>query len=662
MKSLKTKLVVAFSVLIFIITTIIGSISLINSYRSLRGESQESLGLMAAEGARVTESRMETLITTMELIAKKKEIVNMGWEVDLAVLKEELNKTDFLDIGFVLPNGYTYYTDGTVRLMSDRAYVQKALEGNSMMSDVIISRVTRKPEIEIAVPVVKDGDIVGAIVGRRNADALGVIIKDEGYGKNGYAYMMNSEGRLIAYPDNQLVINRFNPMEAAKTDQKQASLAKAFEYMLKKQTGFTSYQLEGITYYAGFAPINGTDWIYVITADKDEVLNVLPKMIQSMILVMLIVLFLSVGAVYIMDLTITRPLIGMTKVSKKLAVLDLRENIAKTYLDQKDEIGTLSGAFQALILRLREIISMLTEAANQVTATSQELTASSLQSALASEEISRTVEEIARGASEQANSTESGSAYALQLEKMIEKNHEHIMSLNKASDNVNKSVSSGLTDIEKLTSITKENEKVMDEICDIITKTKLSSEQIGEASRVISEIARQTNLLALNATIEASRAGEAGRGFSVVADEIQKMADQSAASTKYIDNIVAELQGNAKKAFSQVKLISKASEEQHKSVAATMERYQSIAESMKVSEDVVKVLNGSEVDMNHVKNEILTMLQALAAVAEQNAAGTQQAASAMEEQTASAKELAGASDRLSELAGNLQTITMKFQV
>jgi len=662
MKSIKTKLVVAFSILIFVVTVIIGSVSLYNSYRSLRAEAQKSLEHIAVEGAKVTESRMDTLIKTCELIAKKKEITNMGWEVDLSTLKEELAKTSFLDIGFVLPNGYAYYTDNTVSSMSDRVYVQKALQGFSTMSDVIISRVTRKPEIEICVPVSKDGEIVGAIIARKDADTLGVIVKDEGYGDNGYAYIINGEGRLIANPDTKMVIDRFSPIELSKTDKTLGSLAKAYRQMLLKDLGTTDYQWMGATYIAGFAPIAGTSWIYVITADEKEVLATLPKMVNSMIVVSITVLLLGIGVVYLMGYAITRPLVGMTKLSKKLETLDLRENISEVYLGQKDEIGTLSGAFQALIMKLREIIALLSEATNQVTDTAHELTASSEQSALTSEEISRTVEEIAKGASDQASNTESGASYVLQLEEIIDKNHNHIQNLNSAAGSVSLSVKSGLLEINKLSELTKDNEVVMDEISRIVNQTMTSSGQIGEASRVISEIARETNLLALNATIEAARAGDAGRSFAVVAEEIQKMADESAKSTKYIDRIISELQGNVKKAFNSVSVASKASEEQHKSVTETIDKYQAISEAMKVSEEAVQVLNSNETDMNYAKNKILTMMQALAAVAEQNAAGTQEAASAMEEQSTSARELASVSDRLSDLARNLQTITQRFQV
>jgi len=166
MKSIKTKLIVSFSILILSVTLIIGCISIAIGYQSLKEEAEYSLKLLASEGARLTESRMQSLISTLNMIAKKTEITNMGWEVDVTELKEELVKTDFIDIGLVLPNGYTYYTDGTVRLMSDRIYVIEALEGKAEISDVIISRITRKPEIEVAVPVLKDGEVIGALVGR----------------------------------------------------------------------------------------------------------------------------------------------------------------------------------------------------------------------------------------------------------------------------------------------------------------------------------------------------------------------------------------------------------------------------------------------------------------------------------------------------------------
>ena len=656
MKRIKTKLILAFSALILVITMVIGFISLESGYKALKKEAQNSLKLLAAESAKLTESRMETVSAALELIAKKQEIVDMGWQVNVDVLKEELKKTSFLDIGYILPNGYANYTDGTVSLMSDRSYVKEALKGKSTMSDVIISRVTRKPEIEICVPVMKAGTVLGAVIARKEADTLGEITKDSGYGETGYAFIINGKGRIIAAPDTDKVLKLYNPIELVKNDKSLTSLAGAHQIMLNKKSGVVSFHQDNTSFYAGFAPIVGTDWIFAITANQSEIFYAIPKLVRSIIIVMAVVFSLSIGLIYVLESTITRPLIGITKISEKIAALDLRENISKNFLKQKDEIGILSGTFQSLTDKLREIIISISSFANQVTASAQELTASSLQSASTSKQISETIDYIALDAVKQAESTELGFSNAEKLGEMIELNNEYVNHLNLTTEKVNLMVKNGLKDVEWLSNSANENRKATEEICDIILQTKNSSNQISEASRLISEMARQINLLALNASIEAARAGEAGTGFAVVAAEIQKIAEESATSTKYIDKTIEKLTQNVKASSKSMERIRQTSEEQYKSVAETIHNYEVIAEAMKTSEVAVSKLNLSEKDMKRAKDEILLLLQSLSAIATENASGTQQAKASIEEQTVMAKTLADTSSELSELACHLQLI------
>jgi methyl-accepting chemotaxis protein len=277
------------------------------------------------------------------------------------------------------------------------------------------------------------------------------------------------------------------------------------------------------------------------------------------------------------------------------------------------------------------------------------------------EEITRTVEDIAKGAADQADSTEEGSRQAVLLGQIIEMNEKHTMNLNTASKEVTKVVEEGIREIERLSLITEKNEKATQTINEIILETNNSSEEIGEASKVIAAMAEQINLLSLNASIEAARAGDAGRGFAVVAEEIKKMAEQSAASTRRIDLIVSNLQTNVKNAVDCVEKITLASMEQKSSVVETTNKFNSIESAMRLSETVIKEVNSSAFDMDKAKNQILILLQSLSALAEQNAAGTQQSSSAMEEQSASLQEIAGVSENLSALSNDLQLLVMKFK-
>ncbi len=662
MKSIKTKLILAFAALILTVTLIMGIVFINSGYQSLRQEAEKSLSIMAEDGAKLTESRIETLMTSLEMIAKKKEIIDMGLEVNLEELKEELKKTDFIDIAYILPNSYAYYSQGSVTLLSDRSYVKDALKGKSAMSDVIFSRVSRKPEIELCVPVIKDGKTIGALLARKEADTLEGIIKDRGYGEKGYAFMINGEGRYIAYPDTEKVIKLFNPIKEAEKNNSYISIAKAIQTMIKENKGMIGYKEGKESYFAGYAPIKGTDWVFAISADQDEVFSVIPKMIRTIIIVMVAVLLGSSVLVYMLDAKITGPLIGITKLSKQIADLNFRENISNKYLMQKDEIGTLSATFQSLTIKLREMITQISDAAVQVTASAQELSATSQQSAHLTKELSYTVENISNGAMEQAKNTEIGEQNALLLGSRIEINHDHVLNLNESTEIVNKLVRSGLKDVERLSEATKENKLATDEICEVISHTQTSSEQIKKASQMISDIARQTTLLALNATIEAARAGEAGKGFVVVAEEIQKMAEQSNDSARIIDRIINNLMENINSSSESMKKIMVTSENQQKSVSKTIDKYQNIASAMNVSEQAVIKMNESERDMIHAKNEIVDMLQSLAAIAEENAAGTQQASAFVEEQTTSAHTLAETSTRLSTLATDLLTIIDKVKV
>ncbi len=654
MKSIKTKLILFSALLVVSIAALIGVIAISAGKKALKEEARYSLQLLAAESAKLTQSRIDSMISTLTVISKEEKLIDMGWEADTKVLLEELEKTQFLDIGYVLPNGYTHFTDGTVRLMSDRVYVKAALEGKSGVSDVVISRVTRKPEIEAAVPIKKGETVVGALIARMEADYLSGITGDIGYGEKGYAFIMNSSGTVIAHPDVQKVIQRYNPVQEGED--------KGYQRILDEGTGTVTLRMAGDVIYAGFAPVGDTAWSFVVTAEEEEIMSVIPQMLSRIVTTMIVVSTVSLGLVFLMAVRLTGPLAELTKQSQRIGELDIRENIAEEYLGQQDEIGTLSGAFQSLTLSLRDVIKEIAGSSNLVSDTAVSLAASARQSSLASEEISAAVEDIAWGAQEQAKSTEDGMVQAMVLETKIEVNHQYMGELNTVTEQVFQLVKAGLEDIGRLSKLSKENEQATRDACDRILAMKQGSAQIREASKIITDMAKQTNLIALNATIEAARAGDAGLGFAVVAREIQVMAEQSAESAKNIDIILNGLIKSIEEAAKGMNYILVTSGDQQKEVLDTVHRYQSISKAMEGSEAAVQKLNSSGKDMKDANAEIRLMLQSMSAIAEQNAAGTEQAASAVEEQAAAAMNISEICDKLEELSEGLRISVGRFHI
>lgn len=660
MKSIKMKLIASIFIMILFVAMSVGFISVGIGNQELKKASKEALMLLAKDRAKLTESRMEALLQKLSIISKRSEIVHMGWNVNRELLQQERAKTDFIDIGYILPNGYAYYSNGTVSLMSDTDYVQKALKGKSVISDIIISRVTRRPEIMVCVPVKMDGKVVGALIGRKEANTLSKIIKDTGYGKNGYAFMINKEGTVIAHRDSEKVLQQFNPIKQIGQNKDNKSLAKVFHTILNQKNGITSYEDQGKKYYSGFARIKGSDWIFIINADKNEILAAVPKLFRSILFIMLIVLTISVITAVILGNSIAKPIVRIAKQSEKMSNLNIQENIPEEYEKNKNEIGILAKAFQKLTKNLREIVKDIMGSADAVSQTADDLTLICKKSAEISKDIEATIGDIASEAEMQANSTETGVQYTDMLGQKLNRNNELLNSLNAAVTNVSDVTKDGLEEVKILTEVADENNRAASEINDIILQTKLSAEKIGQASRIIADMASQTNLLSLNAAIEASRAGDRGRGFAVVAEEIKQMAEQSANSTKDIDLIINELQRNVKKTVGSMQRMMEITSKQKNIVGRTLNNYNSITKAMETSENSVAEMNASAKEMEMAKDKIKNLLHNLLSVALKNASGTSEITAAMEEQTNTIQNIVKDSSKLERLSSDLKSLIERF--
>lgn len=661
MKSIKTKLIVYFSILILLVSGAFSIISLTTAGDSVTKEAEKALALLAYDGAKLTESRIETRMTTLEMLAGDQYIESMNFEVQQSILQRQLERSGFLALAVVYPDGSTYYHDGSTAELGDREYVKRAFSGESNVSDVIISRVTNSAVLMYAVPIVTNGEVVGVLIGRSDGNALSSITDDMGFGEMGYAYMINLSGNVVAHPNRERVMDQWNPIEESQTDNELKSIAGLFEKMIKDDYGVSNYHLEGRDLYAGYALIEGTNWIIVITANEEEVLAALPILQRSIALTTIIILLISIFLCYIIGNSIVKPIISSIAHAKKIAGLDITEDVNEVFLKRKDEIGGLAIAFQTITDNLREFVKQIADTSQHVASSSEELTATSQQSATAADEVAKSIEEIAKGANEQAKDTEKGVEHVNELGELIFKDQQYVIDLNISANEVSKLKDEGFELIGELIEKTSINNKSSREVHEIIINTNESAEKIEMASQMIKKIAEQTNLLALNAAIEAARAGEAGNGFAVVAEEIRKLAEQSDSFTTEIAAIIKELTDKTGYAVRTMSEVGKNVESQTQSVELTSNKFKGIDSAIEKMKTIIKAINESGQAMDGKKDEIIGIIQNLSAISQQNAAGTEEASASVEEQTASMEEIANASDSLARLAEEMQESIHKFK-
>lgn len=197
MKSIKTKMMVYFSIAILLITMTLTTIAYFSFRNLMVNEMKQSLFLMTQESADLVGKILESNLTPLLHLAKSEAFYKLNVDEQVLVIGE-INLSFYEGLAVVDKNGMAYYTDGTVLDLSDREYIKNVLGGETNYSDLIISRKLNKPVIMGAIPVMgENGAIGGAIIARVRIEEMNELISQRGYGENGFAYIIDGSGSFI---------------------------------------------------------------------------------------------------------------------------------------------------------------------------------------------------------------------------------------------------------------------------------------------------------------------------------------------------------------------------------------------------------------------------------------------------------------------------------
>lgn len=355
---------------------------------------------------------------------------------------------------------------------------------------------------------------------------------------------------------------------------------------------------------------------------------------------------------------------GSTNLLLTIAILAalLIGSILVGYFNDKmmDSIKTLLNNEQIHIKNKEIVIQEIQDFSSLLVTSAQELTSTSAEASCVAEEMSKAIEDIANGVGDQAKDVDLGFNVINEIGDMIGKEQTLILNLSTDVESINIIKREGTNALQALLEETSTHNKVITDISENINLTQENVGNIGNVIEMIENIAEQTNLLALNAAIEAARAGETGRGFSVVADEIKKLAEQSKQFTGEIVDRVHSITQSTSIVVDTMKDILNSTKAQNESIKITSERFSEIDYAIEKIQISVKSLNESSVDINAKKDDIISLMRNLSEVSERNASGAQEISASIEEQTAGIDQMANTSTSLTSLAVELETSILKF--
>ncbi len=382
---------------------------------------------------------------------------------------------------------------------------------------------------------------------------------------------------------------------------------------------------------------------------------------KKIALILVIALVIALIVTTIMAVRTSRAITSSIDAVRQVAAGNLNVEMDDIALSRGDEIGVLARSLAGLRDELKYMFQDIGEHATSLLESAEHLNDTAQKNLATVDNVERAVGEIADGATSQAQDAQNASESVYAMGEMIEDTAKEVENLNATAGYMRQSSAEASRSLVELRNINDEVKEAIDLIYEQTNRTNVSSQKIREATRLISSIAEETNLLSLNASIEAARAGEQGRSFAVVANQIQKLADQSNASADAIDNIINELINDSDEAVVTMEKVKEIINNQSENVANTETIVSQVMDGIEESIRGIEAIENRTVALNEARSSIVEVVQGLSAVAEENAASTQETSAAtaevansFNEVTESAGVVKNAADKIADSMSNFQ--------
>lgn len=505
-------------------------------------------------------------------------------------------------------------------------------------------------EIDLAV---QNGGEAGNILSPENLDKELGDINIDGMDSS-YAYLVGADGMMLYHPTADKI---GQPVENAAVKQLLGEIGAGN----RPETDVIIYEFKGAMKYASYYIGKNKDFILVVTADEDEALSSLHRLVGICVAACVITLLICCAVTVYIAMMIVKPVEQTTEIVSNLANLDFRTNeTIQKISKRKDETGVMAKAIESLRKVLVSMVKQIASQSDSLYSSSSDMSNSAGETAVSVEQVERAISDIAKGATAQAQETQTATENVIVMGNMIEATNDEVENLRDIARTMRDAGNKAMEILAELNAINQKTGDAMEVIYQQTNTTNESAMKIKEATDMITDIAEETNLLSLNASIEAARAGEQGRGFAVVAGQIQKLAEQSNESARQIAEIINLLISDSEKTVETMEDVKEVIRQQTEKVSSTETAFTDVKNGIDKSIDGIRSIAKKTAELDQARVKVVDVVQNLTSIAEENAASTEETSASAAAVTNIMDTISGNAKSLNQIADELHGSVKNF--